>query len=206
MIFGQFWWASNCDSTISTIKQLSNTTERVNNEKCKCRDEEFPPWTNEIHGLSQALMSNDPRLRLFWWIVLFICTAAGTGTTVLVIKEYLQGQTATSTTIKLVSSLALPSVTICPKVSDSFQSDAIYADIHEMIPGLDNNTATDVIRFFLGGSGLENISKLKSFNRTYMDTLNQLYLKWKGNYDRKEFFDIVFVSCKFRYFIFLESL
>lgn len=95
--------------------------------------------------------------------------------------------------IKLVSTLELPAITICPKVSDSFNFQAIYADMKEHIPNLDNHTAIDVLRFFLGGSGFENIEQLKAFNRTYLDNLNQLYIKWKNGYDRKEFFDLIVV-------------
>lgn len=142
-------------------------------------------------------MSKNPRLRLFWWVILIVCTVSGVGTTTLVIREYLSGQTATSTTIKLVSSLELPAITICPKTSDLFNFPLIYSDMKEMIPDVDNHTATDVLRFFLGGSGFENIEQLKSFNRSYLDKLNQMYVTWKNGYNRREFFDTIVVSSFF---------
>lgn len=66
--------------------------------------------------------------------------------------------------------------------------------MREVIQGLDNNTAIDVLRFWLGGSGFENIEHLKHFNRSYMDKLNRLTTKWMHGYDRKEFFDMIVVS------------
>uniref|UniRef100_A0A1I8BD02 Uncharacterized protein n=1 Tax=Meloidogyne hapla TaxID=6305 RepID=A0A1I8BD02_MELHA len=51
--------------------------------------------------MSQALLSKSLQLRVFWWMVLVLCTCCGTATTVLVIIEYIRGPTASSTTIRL---------------------------------------------------------------------------------------------------------
>lgn len=117
--------------------------------------------------------------------------SCGTATTVLVIIEYIQGPTATSTTIKLVPSLELPAITVCPKVPDAFNFDKIYNDIKGLIPEVNKETATDLIRFWLGGSGLENISPLQDFNRTYLDQLAQWYSIWSNTHDPKSFFDLM---------------
>lgn len=73
---------------------------------------------------------------------MLVCTSCGIATTTLVVKgkpeiffktfncnfvEYLRFPTATSTTIKLVNSLELPAITICPKIGDSFHFNEIYA-------------------------------------------------------------------------------
>lgn len=112
--------------------------------------------------------------------MLFVCTSCGTATTVLVIIEYIQGPTATSTTIKLVPSLEMPAITVCPKVPDAFDFDMIYNDIKGLLPDLNKESATDLIRFWLGGSGLENITPLVDFNRTYLDQLSKWWVYWVG--------------------------
>lgn len=76
-------------------------------KQCDCHVNDPPPWTGEVHGLSQALMSKTLRMRIFWWIVIIICISLGAFTTVLIIIEYIQGPTATSTTIRLVGLLKI---------------------------------------------------------------------------------------------------
>lgn len=109
----------------------------------------------------------------------------------MVILEYIQGPTSTSTTIKLVPSLELPAITVCPKVPDSFDFDKIYKDIKTLLPKLTKEAALDLIRFWLGGSGLENISALGDFNRTYLDQIGKWYRVWSSGYDHKNFFKLM---------------
>ncbi|EYC46080.1 hypothetical protein Y032_0408g920 [Ancylostoma ceylanicum] len=71
-------------------------------KQCSCHLNDPPPWTGEIHGLSQALLSETPIMKAFWWLVMVVCIMCGTVTTTLVILEYVDGPTATSTTIRLV--------------------------------------------------------------------------------------------------------
>ncbi|CAI2357587.1 unnamed protein product [Caenorhabditis sp. 36 PRJEB53466] len=71
-------------------------------KQCDCHVNDPPPWTGEVHGLSQALMSKTLRMRIFWWIVILICISLGAFFTILIIIEYIQGPTATSTTIRLI--------------------------------------------------------------------------------------------------------
>ncbi|KAH7696542.1 Protein DEL-8, partial [Aphelenchoides avenae] len=97
----------------STVEQRGSMAQP--SAECDCHSRDYPPWTGEIHGMSQALLSKSAKLRAFWWIVLFVCTSCGIYTTVEVIREYIRGPTATSTTIRLVPSLELPAITICPK-------------------------------------------------------------------------------------------
>ncbi|KAI6201972.1 Na+ channel, amiloride-sensitive family-containing protein [Aphelenchoides besseyi] len=175
---------------------MHNVSKRLDDDNminiCTCQEDDYlPPWTSEIHGLSQALQSKSRRLRLFWWFVLLVCTCCGSATTVLVVREYFVGQTATSTIIRLVNSLELPAITLCPKVADSFRFKGIYADMSEMIPGLENSTAIDLLRFWLGGSGFENIEMLKTFNRTYLDRLNRYFKQWSDGKDKLEFFNLM---------------
>ncbi|KAF7640208.1 hypothetical protein Mgra_00000035 [Meloidogyne graminicola] len=156
---------------------------------CQCHDRDYPPWTGEIHGMSQALLSKSLKLRVFWWMVLVLCTCCGTATTVLVIIEYIRGPTASSTTIRLVvPSLELPAITICPKVPDAFNFDAIYRDINEKIDGISTDCARDLVSYWIGGSGLENMDSLPEINETYMQILEQYYNKWRRSIETKQFF------------------
>lgn len=80
---------------------------------------------------------------------------------------------------------------MCPKVPDAFDFDNIFKDIKSTLPNATKDTATDLIRFWLAGSGLENISPLTEYNRTYMDMLNNWYGIWSKGYDHKAFFDLM---------------
>uniref|UniRef100_A0A158R418 Amiloride-sensitive sodium channel n=1 Tax=Syphacia muris TaxID=451379 RepID=A0A158R418_9BILA len=160
-----------------------------NLEACKCEESNLPPWTGEMHGLSQALLSRSPKMRLFWWTVMAICICCGTTTTTMVIVEYLNGPTATSTTIRLVNSLELPSITICPKVPDALNDIGLLADIKHAIPGLSNDECLDLVRFWIGGYGLENMDLLPTFNRSYLKKLNQYFHTWSSGYSTDDFFD-----------------
>ncbi|KAK5968404.1 hypothetical protein GCK32_018902 [Trichostrongylus colubriformis] len=115
-------------------------------KQCSCHLNDPPPWTGEIHGLSQALLSETTALKVFWWIVMVVCIICGSVTTTLVILEYVEGPTATSTTIRLVESLELPAITICPKVPDALNATGIFGDIRVTFPEIDNATALDLVR------------------------------------------------------------
>ncbi|CAD5222235.1 unnamed protein product [Bursaphelenchus xylophilus] len=172
-------------STVVTKDDDSELSE------CECQTRQYPPWTGEIHGMSQALLSKSRKLRAFWWLVLFVCTSCGTATTVLVVIEYLQGPTATSTTIRLVSSLQLPAITVCPKVPDALDFDGLFDDMRTLMPEISNQTALDVVRFWLAGSGLENIDAINDYNRTYLDELSTVFNRWSEGYDPKSFFELM---------------
>ena len=87
----------------SDVDDLPTSSDETTSHTCDCHKSDYPPWTGEVHGMSQALLSKSPKLRWFWWLVLFVCTSCGTATTILVIMEYLAAPTATSTTIRLAS-------------------------------------------------------------------------------------------------------
>ncbi|EGT57946.1 CBN-TAG-263 protein [Caenorhabditis brenneri] len=160
-------------------------------KQCDCHINDPPPWTGEVHGLSQALMSKTLRMRIFWWIVIIICISLGAFTTLLIIIEYIQGPTATSTTIRLVNSLEFPAITICPKVPDSFNISGIRGDIKESLPDISNETADDLLEYFVAGSGLENMNDVTYFNRTYLSHLNNYYKIWSEGYSVDGFFEII---------------
>uniref|UniRef100_A0AC34FH35 Uncharacterized protein n=1 Tax=Panagrolaimus sp. ES5 TaxID=591445 RepID=A0AC34FH35_9BILA len=159
------------------------------NEVCYCHERDYAPWTGEIHGLSQALMSKSRKQKLFWWLVLIICIFCGIFTTVLVVIEYVEGPTATSTTIKMVNTLEFPTITVCPKVPDAFNFTNILEDIHNLIPDIDEIVARDLISYFIAGSGLENMDMIPYNNISYNKYLNSLYLTWSRGYSPGEFFD-----------------
>lgn len=69
------------------------------------------------------------------------------------------------------------------------------------IPNLSRDKAIDLIRFFLGGSGLENMDELPEFNLTYMNEISQLYDVWSSGYDPQSFFELVQVSVALKNFI-----
>uniref|UniRef100_A0A914ENI2 Uncharacterized protein n=1 Tax=Acrobeloides nanus TaxID=290746 RepID=A0A914ENI2_9BILA len=156
---------------------------------CECHKHDLPPFTGEIHGMSQALNSKNIKQRIFWWTVVLICITGGTSMVVMVILEYIQGPTATSTTIRLVNSLELPGIIICPKTPDSFNFTLLYNDVQHMLPNISTTQATDLIVFWIAGSGLENMNDLPTWNDTYLEYLQGLYKIWSKGYDHQGFFD-----------------
>lgn len=143
--------------------------------------------------MSQALLSKSTTLRVFWWIVLVLCTSCGTATTILVIIEYIKGPTATSTTIRLVSSIELPAITVCPKVSDAFNFEAMLTDMRVNLPDISTEMALDLVKFWLGGSGLENMDDLPEIvnNVTHLEHVENLYDVWSSGYDAQAFFNLM---------------
>ena len=89
--------------SVITLEKVSMAFPQKFDWVCECHIHDYPPFTGEIHGMSQALMSRHIKQRLFWWMVVLFCVTCGTAMVVLVIREYLQVPTASSTTIKLVS-------------------------------------------------------------------------------------------------------
>ncbi|CAJ0560016.1 unnamed protein product, partial [Mesorhabditis spiculigera] len=175
---------------------------------CQCHKDEPPPWTGEIHGLSQALMSESIPLRAFWWLMLVMCIICGVTTTTLVVLEYIEGPTQTSTTIRLVDSLELPGITICPKVPDIFDEEPLFRDISASLPNLTYDVQLDVVRYFIAGNGLENIDAISRYNASYLQQLDLYYRLWSRGYSTQEFFYLIhdkygytceqfFYSCNF---------
>uniref|UniRef100_A0A0K0EV66 DEgenerin Like (inferred by orthology to a D. melanogaster protein) n=1 Tax=Strongyloides venezuelensis TaxID=75913 RepID=A0A0K0EV66_STRVS len=159
--------------------------------ECHNKAEDYPPWISEIHGLGQALLSKTKGERIFWWIILFICGSACVAMTAMVVIEYVDGPTATSTIIKLVESQEFPAITICPKVPDVIKFNEIYNDMKEYFPNMTEDGSRDLLQYFLAGNGLENMNDLSSFNISYLKKLNDMYNVWSRGYDVEEFFDLI---------------
>ncbi|KAL3109864.1 hypothetical protein niasHT_019895 [Heterodera trifolii] len=150
--------------------------------KCACHVNDYPPWTGE------ALYSKCWKMKAFWSFVLVLCTLCGAFTTYQVIEEYSQGKTATSNTIRLVPNLSLPAITVCPKVPDALKGDLLYQDMRAIIPHLTKSMADNLIKYWIGGSGLENMNELSTFNASYLEELDDLYQRWRQNSETKTFF------------------
>lgn len=111
--------------------------------------------------------------------------------TAMVVIEYVDGPTATSTIIKLVESQEFPAITICPKVPDVIKFNEIYNDMKEYFPNMTEDGSRDLLQYFLAGNGLENMNDLSSFNISYLKKLNDMYNVWSRGYDVEEFFDLI---------------
>ncbi|KJH41589.1 hypothetical protein DICVIV_12433 [Dictyocaulus viviparus] len=90
-----------------------------------------------------------------------------------------------------VESLELPAITICPKVPDALNSTALLNHIRISLPEIDNATIIDLVRFWIGGNGLENMDVLSRYNRTYLSYLNHLYQKWSNGHSTEDFFHLM---------------
>jgi hypothetical protein len=58
-----------------------------------------------------------------------------------------------------------------------------------MLPNISTIQATDLIVFWIAGSGLENMNDLPTWNYTYLEYLQGLYKIWSKGFDRQGFFD-----------------
>uniref|UniRef100_A0A914H2D0 Uncharacterized protein n=1 Tax=Globodera rostochiensis TaxID=31243 RepID=A0A914H2D0_GLORO len=147
---------------------------------CECHAKDKPAW---------ALNSTKPPQRCFWWLILVLCIMCGIWSTIMVILEFIDAPTATSTTIRLVPSLELPAITVCPKVPDAYNFTAMYKDMQEIMRGrLTEEMAKDLISYWIGGSGLENMDALPKFNESHFQTIKGLYDNWRQGIDAKSFF------------------
>ncbi|CAJ0584681.1 unnamed protein product, partial [Mesorhabditis spiculigera] len=147
----------------------------------------------EITRYMTALMSESIPLRAFWWLMLVMCIICGVTTTTLVVLEYIEGPTQTSTTIRLVDSLELPGITICPKVPDIFDEKPLFRDISASLPNLTYDVQLDVVRYFIAGNGLENIDAISRYNASYLQQLDLYYRLWSRGYSTQEFFYLIHI-------------
>ncbi|KAI6169977.1 hypothetical protein M3Y97_01167700 [Aphelenchoides bicaudatus] len=152
---------------------------------------EYPPFVNQVHGLSLALFAKSRKIKIFWWLVFFACTICGMWTIMLVIIEYNRAPTATSITIKLVSSLELPAITVCPEFPDALNYEPLFNNIQTRLPDITNETAIDLISFWLAGSGLYSIELAYSFNETRLVELAEMFKIWSDGYDTQSFFHMI---------------
>uniref|UniRef100_A0A915C6N9 Hcy-binding domain-containing protein n=1 Tax=Parascaris univalens TaxID=6257 RepID=A0A915C6N9_PARUN len=187
---------TSCSASANGISKMVEhkpriVLSRVLDSVCDPGGNDPPPWTNELHGLSQALFSKTPRMRIFWWFIILICIICGTTTTVLVILEYIHGPTATSTTIRLTESLELPAITVCPKIADAFDLSPLFSDMRTSIPEITDEQRFDLLRFWIGGTGFENMKTLQTFNESYLSKLDEFYKKWSKGYTYEQFFNTV---------------
>lgn len=90
--------------------------------------------------------------------------------------------------------MELPAVTICPKVPDAFNAIGLLADIQHAVPALARSEALNLVRFWIGGYGLENMDALSNFNSSYLNQLNEYYQIWSRGYDIDGFFHTMQVS------------
>uniref|UniRef100_A0AC35TZD6 Acid-sensing ion channel 5 n=1 Tax=Rhabditophanes sp. KR3021 TaxID=114890 RepID=A0AC35TZD6_9BILA len=181
---------SNEPASVSSVKPTTLYLPETD-DTCKTSTDDYPPWIGEIHGLSQALLSKSKYERLLWWLVLLVCGGACIVTTTFVVIEYLDGPTATSTTIKLVDSLQFPAITICPKTPDVLNFSAIAGDMRVFFPNMTDDGARDLLQYFLAGNGFENMNNLVKFNRSYLDTLGHMYNTWSEGYSVTDFFYLI---------------
>ncbi|CAJ0938435.1 unnamed protein product, partial [Mesorhabditis belari] len=164
--------------------------------------------TGSASSSRDALMSKSLPLRAFWWLVLTLCVVCGVTTTTLVIIEYIKGPTSTSTTIRLVDSLELPGITICPKIPDIFDEEPLFRDLSSALPNVSYRVQLDVFRYFIAGNGLENMDDVAKYNQSYLQQLDAYYRIWSRGYTTQDFFFLIhdkygysceqfFFSCNF---------
>lgn len=91
-------------------------------------------------------------------------------------------------------SLELPAITICPKIADAFNLSPLFSDMRTSIPEITDEQCIDLLRFWIGGTGFENMKPLQTFNETYLSKLNEFYHKWSKGYTYEQFFNTIHVS------------
>ncbi|CEF71453.1 Na+ channel, amiloride-sensitive family-containing protein [Strongyloides ratti] len=200
----EYYECTTCNNKNIKINQKVSKKQFNDNEDSICRcffeSDKYAPWMFEIHGLSQALLSKTLRRRAIFWIILFGCASLCIAMTTLVILEYLNMQTATSTTIKIVPSLELPGITICPKVADALNFTGIYDNLKINFPNITIQESKDLILYFLAGHGFENMDDITTFNRSYLEYIGDKYTYWSRNYSTELFFyhiqDLYGLKCK----------
>jgi hypothetical protein len=83
---------------------------------------------------------------------------------------------------------------VCPKTPDSLNFTLLFDDIKHMIPNITTSLAKDLIKYWLAGSGLENMNAVSTYNLTYLTYLESLYKKWSHGNTHQGFFDAMQVK------------
>ncbi|CEF68767.1 Na+ channel, amiloride-sensitive family-containing protein [Strongyloides ratti] len=170
---------------------INNDKKNFENHICDFRyfySDVYPIWINECHGIKQ-LMINQSFLRKFFWIILLIFCVGGTFLAVaFVIKDYKKGETITFTSLKIVQSLELPALTICPDVHNILNTNGIYNEVQSFYPNVTINEVKDLIQYFLAGNGYIKMKRIKYSPRNYIEHIGMLYNEWSKNYTNYDFY------------------
>ncbi|CAD6197599.1 unnamed protein product [Caenorhabditis auriculariae] len=155
---------------------------KVAKYQCNCKY----PWLRELHGLTAFMME-----KLFWLAVILACTGVSIYNTKLILEDYVKAQTATRITILPTDRLKFPTLVFCPKNADALHFYPILEDMYQRLGYMENNTNMDIIQYAIAGFMFSNVD-LDKYNSTYLNTLNDYYLKWRGERSQLEMFDFVY--------------
>uniref|UniRef100_A0A0K0DVS3 Acid-sensing ion channel 1 n=1 Tax=Strongyloides stercoralis TaxID=6248 RepID=A0A0K0DVS3_STRER len=169
---------------------LTNDIENFENHICDFHafDDIYPPWIYEFHGVRQIFSKKCFIKKFFWIILLIFCIGVTFLTIFFIVKKYKEGETSTFISVKIVPSLELPALTICPDSYDILNIIGIYNEIQAFHSNITINEVKDLIQYFLAGNGIFNMKRIKYFTRDYLEYIEVLYTKWSKNYSNYDFF------------------
>uniref|UniRef100_A0A0K0FYC2 Uncharacterized protein n=1 Tax=Strongyloides venezuelensis TaxID=75913 RepID=A0A0K0FYC2_STRVS len=173
-----------------SLSDEKNEKDSSECQTCKLRDmyNTYPAWISEVHGLGK-IISKQCVLKKWLWISVLFCCIGGSFLTILrIIKEHKEGETSTFTSVKIVPSLDLPALTICPDIEDILNINGIYKEVQSFRSNITTNEVEDLIHYFLAGNGYNHMNRIKYFTRNYVDYIEKLYIQWSRNYTTFDFF------------------
>uniref|UniRef100_A0A0N4ZDS0 Sodium channel protein Nach-like n=1 Tax=Parastrongyloides trichosuri TaxID=131310 RepID=A0A0N4ZDS0_PARTI len=181
-------------SHVYSCESLKNDSYNDDNHICKCSSklDNCPAWICEIHGIEKIILSSNTRTTCLWSIIIFISFIGCILMTTSVTLEFMRGDTSTSTSIIVAPSLKLPALTICPKSGDILNFRGIFKELKVFHPNISIEVSKDLIQYFLGGNGFQNMDRIKNFERTYVDYLELLYNIWSYTYSTEDFFFYIY--------------
>jgi hypothetical protein len=82
-------------------------------------------------------------------------------------------------------------MTVCPSLPDALNYEPLFNNIQTRLPDITNETAIDLISFWLAGSGLYYIQPAFYFNETSLVELAEMFKIWSDGYDTQSFFHMI---------------
>ncbi|VDL79012.1 unnamed protein product [Nippostrongylus brasiliensis] len=137
-------------------KQKPEDPRKVAEFSCNCKF----PWLRELHGLTALMMSNSLNEKIFWLFVIGICAATSVQFVKWIMEEFSDNQFSTRITIIPVEKLKFPALVFCPKNGDNIHIPQLLTDMRSKIPNIPEDTAYDVMRYMIAGSGFDNVHEM----------------------------------------------
>ncbi|WKY04682.1 hypothetical protein Q1695_005584 [Nippostrongylus brasiliensis] len=169
-------------------KQKPEDPRKVAEFSCNCKF----PWLRELHGLTALMMSNSLNEKIFWLFVIGICAATSVQFVKWIMEEFSDNQFSTRITIIPVEKLKFPALVFCPKNGDNIHIPQLLTDMRSKIPNIPEDTAYDVMRYMIAGSGFDNVHEVDDWTDDKRFEMDDLFHRWRGNRTQLEMFNFVF--------------
>uniref|UniRef100_A0A1I7SEQ0 Amiloride-sensitive sodium channel n=1 Tax=Bursaphelenchus xylophilus TaxID=6326 RepID=A0A1I7SEQ0_BURXY len=148
---------------------------------------------SELHGLKEAISTQNTYRHLGWSILLCVAVSIAIVNTIHMCADYYQNQLETSYSKHVVPRLEFPSVIICPKSPDALNFERVKKEITKVLPMLNDSQIIDLIIYAIGDTGLVNAHYVMvNKSEEHFAKFNRMIKAWRGRRDQKKFYEDLF--------------